>query len=157
MTMTSQFSDMTSLSNFLDVVLSLLLSIIIGSGVMTISFYKGLPRNPEIRNTLVWVLPNIWDCDKLGIPNLPRTFLTKCYRMLQNARLTVFIVSPPPLPPTQIKTRAYFYIKGTLAAIHLSGNIIILGNHLQWSGIFKGTLFLLNKNLQSSLFSKVLG
>ena len=114
---------------------------------------------PEIRKSeipLSEFCPISGDCDKLGIPNLPRTFLTKCYRMLQNARLTVFIVSPP-LPPTQIKTRAYFYIKGTLAAIHLSGNIIILGNHLQWSGIFKGTLFLLNKNLQSSLFSKVLG
>ena len=71
--------------------------------------------------------------------------------------LQFLLFPPPPLPPTQIKTRAYFYIKGTLAAIHLSGNIIILGNHLQWSGIFKGTLFLLNKNLQSSLFSKVLG
>ena len=30
------------------------------SGVMTISFYKGLTRNPEIRNTPVWVFPNIW-------------------------------------------------------------------------------------------------
>ena len=27
---------------------------------MTISFYKGLTRNPEIENTIVWVLPNIW-------------------------------------------------------------------------------------------------
>ena len=31
-----------------------------GSGVTAISFYKGLTRNPEIRNTPVWVLPNIW-------------------------------------------------------------------------------------------------
>ena len=36
------------------------LNIISGSGVMTIYFYKGLTRNPEIRNTPVWVLPNIW-------------------------------------------------------------------------------------------------
>ena len=27
---------------------------------MKIYFYKGLTRNPEIRNTPVWVLPNIW-------------------------------------------------------------------------------------------------
>ena len=33
---------------------------ITGSGVMTISFYEGLTRNPEIGNTPVWVLPNIW-------------------------------------------------------------------------------------------------
>ena len=32
---------------------------ITGSGIMTIFFYKGLIRNPEIRNTPVWVLPNI--------------------------------------------------------------------------------------------------
>ena len=27
---------------------------------MTIFFYKGLTRNPEIGNTLIWVLPNTW-------------------------------------------------------------------------------------------------
>ena len=35
-------------------------NIITGSGIMTIFFYKGLTRNPEMRNPLVWVLPNIW-------------------------------------------------------------------------------------------------
>ena len=35
-------------------------NIITGSGVMTISFYKRLTRDPEIGNTPVWVLPNIW-------------------------------------------------------------------------------------------------
>ena len=35
-------------------------NIITGSGVMIIFFYKGLTRNPEIGNTPVWVLPNIW-------------------------------------------------------------------------------------------------
>ena len=32
----------------------------IGSGVFTIFVYKGLTRNPEIGNTPVRVLPNIW-------------------------------------------------------------------------------------------------
>ena len=31
-----------------------------GSRIMTNHFYKGLTRNIEIRNTHVWVLPNIW-------------------------------------------------------------------------------------------------
>ena len=31
-----------------------------GSGVMTIFFYQGLTRNPEIRKAHIWVLPNIW-------------------------------------------------------------------------------------------------
>ena len=35
-------------------------NIITGSGIMTILFYKGLTKNPEIGNTPVWVLPNIW-------------------------------------------------------------------------------------------------
>ena len=35
-------------------------NVITGSRVMTILFYKGLTRNPEIGNTSVWVLPNIW-------------------------------------------------------------------------------------------------
>ena len=68
MTMTSQFSDMTSSSNFWRCFVSLIkfscwskfhVNIITGSGVMTIFFYKGLTRNTEIGNTPVWVLPNI--------------------------------------------------------------------------------------------------
>ena len=35
-------------------------NVITGSGIMTIVFYKGLTRNREIGNTLVWVLPNTW-------------------------------------------------------------------------------------------------
>ena len=35
-------------------------NIITFSGVMTIFFYKGLTRNPEIGNTPVWVLLTIW-------------------------------------------------------------------------------------------------
>ena len=34
-------------------------SIIIGSGIITIFFYKGLTRNPEIGNIPVWVFSNI--------------------------------------------------------------------------------------------------
>ena len=60
--MTSQFSDMTSTSIFFTFFVSLVkfsywskfhVNIISGSGIMTISFYKGLTRNPEIGNTSV--------------------------------------------------------------------------------------------------------
>ena len=64
MTMTSQFANMTSSSNFFNIILycwsQFYVKIITGSGVMTIFFYKGLTRNLQIRYTLVWVLPNIW-------------------------------------------------------------------------------------------------
>ena len=67
--MTPQISDMTSSSFFWYCFVSLVkvsywsnfyVSIITGSGVMTISFYKGLTRNSEIGNTPVCVLLNIW-------------------------------------------------------------------------------------------------
>ena len=35
-------------------------NIITGSGILTIFFYKGFTRNPEIGNTPLWVFPNIW-------------------------------------------------------------------------------------------------
>ena len=68
-------------------------NIITGSGVMTISFYKGLARNPEIGNTPVWVFPISGDWGEQGIRNLARTFLIKCYHMLQYTRITAFTVS----------------------------------------------------------------
>ena len=67
--MTSQFFDMTSSSNFYDVVLFLInfsywskfhVSTSLVQELWRISFYKGLTRNPEIGNSPVWVLLNIW-------------------------------------------------------------------------------------------------
>ena len=40
-------------------------NIIAGSRIMAIFFYKGLTRNPEIGNTPVWVLPNIWRLERV--------------------------------------------------------------------------------------------
>ena len=73
-------------------------------GVMTIFVYKGLTRNPEIGNTVIWVCPISGDWDKLGIPNLALIFLIKCYWILRNARVTANTVTenqqrvklPPP-------------------------------------------------------------
>ena len=74
-------------------------NIITGSGIMTIFFYKGLTRNPEIGNTPVWVLRAIW---RMGpVTNIKfgtnvsnkMTSLIKCYWMLQNARVKTVTVS----------------------------------------------------------------
>ena len=68
MTMTSQFSGMTSSLIFWRCFISLVkfsywskfhISIITGSGIMTILFYKGLTKKPEIGNTPDWVLLSI--------------------------------------------------------------------------------------------------
>ena len=66
------------------------INIISGSGVTTASFYKGLIRNPEIRNTPVKFWPIFGDWSKLGIPNLALRSLIKCYWMLKNTRVTAF-------------------------------------------------------------------
>ena len=55
------------------------INIIFGSGVTTIFFYKGLTRNPEIGNTPSEFCPISGDWDELGIPNLARMSLMKCY------------------------------------------------------------------------------
>ena len=52
--------------------------------------------------------------------------------------------------------KLYCNFKGALAAMYLSGTVIISECHLQWSSIIKGTVFLWKKHLQSSLFSKIL-
>ena len=66
-------------------------NIITGSGVMTIFFCKGLTRNPEIRYTEFCLISR--DSGKFGIPNLAPMSLMKCYRVLQNARVTAFTAS----------------------------------------------------------------
>ena len=49
---------------------------------MTIFFYKGLTRNPEIGNTPVWLLPNIW---RLGRVMDTKFGMNVSNRMLLNA------------------------------------------------------------------------
>ena len=100
MAMTSQFSNRTSLSNFFDGVLFLLSSLVTGPSSMSISsLVLELWQFLFIRD---W--PEIWkskisryefcsisrDWGGLGIPNLVRTSLIKCYWMLQNASVTAF-------------------------------------------------------------------
>ena len=119
---------MTSSSYFFYVVFSLVefsywykfnISIIIGFGIMTIFFYKGLTRNPEI--PLPKFCPISGDWGKLWIPNLVRMSLTKCYWMLQNAMVAAFTVfellrenqqmvkfSPPPRhPPPRLGLKTF--------------------------------------------------
>ena len=74
MTMTLQFVDMTSSSDFLDVVLFLWSSLVTDPILCQNHhwfwsfdnfFCKGLTRNAEIRNTPVEVLSNIWRLEQV--------------------------------------------------------------------------------------------
>ena len=75
MTMTSQFADMTSFANFFwgwrvsfinfSYWYKFHVIIITGFIVTKMFVYKGLTRNREIRNTQIWVLPNIWRLEQV--------------------------------------------------------------------------------------------
>ena len=56
-------------------------NIITGSQIMTIFFCKGLTRNPEIRNNLVWILSNIW---RLGQDSETKFGMNVSNKMLLN-------------------------------------------------------------------------
>ena len=103
MTMTSQFSDMTSTSNFFDVVLFLLSSLVTGPSFMSISslvlelwqflFIRDWPeiRKSEIPPSEFCQISRDWGEQRL--PNLAWTLLIKFYWILQNARVTAFSIS----------------------------------------------------------------
>ena len=93
--MKSQFADITSSSNFFDVVLFLLSSLVTGPSFMSISSlvlelwqFSFIRDWPEIRKSDITpseFCPISGDRGELEIPNLAQMFLMKCYRMLQNA------------------------------------------------------------------------
>ena len=93
LTMTSQFSDMASTSNFLTLfclvttpsfmsILSLILEL------WQIFFYKGLTRNPEIGNTTALVFPNIYRLERVMNTKLGTNAFN---RMLLNAENSIVI------------------------------------------------------------------
>ena len=103
MAMTSQFPDIISSSNIFDVVLFHLSSLVTGPSFVSISSlvlelwqFSFIRDCPEIRKSK---LPPSEFCQisgewgKLGIPNLARTSLTKCYWILQNAGVAAVTVS----------------------------------------------------------------
>ena len=101
-TMASQFLDMTSPSEFFNVVLFLLSILVTGPSLMSISslvlelWQLSFVRDwPEIRKSEIppsEFCPISGDWDKLWIPNLARMSLIECYWMLQNSRVTAFTI-----------------------------------------------------------------
>ena len=65
-------------------------NIITGSGVMAVFVCKGLTRNPEIGNALVWVFPNIWRLEQFRDTKFGTAF-TISESLRENQR-------PPPPP-----------------------------------------------------------
>ena len=95
--MTSQFADMMSLSNIFDVVLFILSSFMLISSLALelwqFSFIRDWPEiwKSEIPPAGFCQISGDWG--ELETPNLAEMSLMKCYWMLQNARVTAFIIS----------------------------------------------------------------
>ena len=119
MSVASQFPDMTSSLKFFDVVLFLLsffsywskfyVNIVIGSGIITIFFYKGLTRIPEIGITPFWGLPNI---SRLGRvmdtkfgTNVSKFQGYSFYRFGIIKEKQPVILPPPPTPRLGLKSK----------------------------------------------------
>ena len=93
---------MTSTSFFFDAVLFLLSSLVTGPSFMSISSlvlelwqFSFIRDWPEIRKSEIPTsefFPISGDWAELWIPNLARMSLIECYGMLQNSRVTAFIV-----------------------------------------------------------------
>ena len=60
---------------------------------MTIFVYKGLTGNPEIGNTPVWVLPNIWRLDWVSNNKFGTNVANEKLLNAANGRVTAFTVS----------------------------------------------------------------
>ena len=80
-------------------------------------------------------------------------FLTKVFEAIHSLMDTAFTLEEH-LQPWIVYIQCIWQI--FLFKVYLSDTVIISGGHLQWSSIFKGTVFLWNKHLQSSLFLKIL-
>ena len=100
MTMTSQLPENSS--NFFDLAVFLLSSLVTGPSFMSISSlvlelwqFPFIRDWPEIRKSEIppsEFCPISGDWGKLWIPNLARMSLIECYWMLQNSRVTAFTV-----------------------------------------------------------------
>ena len=101
-------------------------NILTGSGVMTIFFYKGLTRNPEIGYIPVWILPNNWRlCQvrdaKFGtnVSNKMLLIAAKCqgyssyhFWQIKGRNITPAHPSPPQPHSTQIRVKDSLYTSG---------------------------------------------
>ena len=116
-----------------------------GSRVMTIFVYKGLASNPEIGNTSVWVLPNIYKLNRVSdtkfgtnVSNEKLPNATKCRRY---SFYCFWVIKGTPtrgrcgcvtIPITQIKVMGVHCDSfGTLFVIPETYQLLVL--NLRWS------------------------
>ena len=101
-------------------------NIISGSGTMTVFFDKRLTRNPEIGNTSVWVLPNIWRLGQVrntkfgtNVSNKILLDTAKCqgysfyhFWFIKGKPTECNIIPLPPPTQTRVNDLIYYNING---------------------------------------------
>ena len=101
MAMTLQFINMTSLRKHFEIVLFILSSLVTSPSFMSISplvmelwqfFLKGIDQKSGNQKYPRLIFAQSADWGKLGITKLARISLTKWYWMLENARITSFML-----------------------------------------------------------------
>ena len=95
---------------------------------MTIFFNKGWPKIRKLKMSLSEFRSVPGDCGEIGIPTLEWMSLMKCYRMLQNARVTAFTVFEVPFsrPPPHPQIRVNKILKKRGPKIELFGPPVII-------------------------------
>ena len=111
---------------------------------MTICFYKGLTRNPEIGNTPVWILPNIWRSGKVRDtkfgPDVPNEMLLNAAKLQSYSSYRFRVIKGKPtggvkLPPTQIRAKKKWVLRHNIVEHY------IFSDRSVWTGFFLlGTL-----------------
>ena len=90
-------------------------SMSVSSLVLELWQFSSIRDWPEIRKSEIppsEICPIFGDWEKLGLPNLAQMFLMKCYWMLQNSRVTAFVVSEfLKLPPSSRPPRLGIIMK----------------------------------------------
>ena len=98
------------------------INIITGSGIMTIFFYNALTRNPDMGNTPVWVLPNIWRLGRVMDTKFGKNVSNRMLLKAAKSRVAAFTVfelsrenqlggNITPLSPPRLGLRALLYSK----------------------------------------------
>ena len=75
---------------------------------MTISFYERLTRNPEIGNTPVWVLPNIWTLRRVRNTKFDTNVSNKMLLNAAEGQGCSFSLFWVKLRPTKIRVKIHF-------------------------------------------------
>ena len=114
-------------------------NIITSSGVMAILFYEGLPRNLEIGNTPVWVLPNIWRLERVRGTKFGKNGSNEM--LLNAAKCQGQLQLLPPIPHTHAHAHAHAHTHNRERRLGLNKSFLCI-----WPNLSQKSITLLKQN-----------